>query len=437
MHISINKKNKMIFLGIILFRIALDLLYPVVAYDFEYMGFVYAPVFSKIAASYLILAGVTLMCVNVLNLNVNSDLLLFILYLVSFVPNTSGYAFMGFETKFILLSALFWFEIWLLIGFRWKYKKNQPLRLSRFTKELLLLYYPLAISLVLMAYAFFYNGFQLTLDFSSVYTLRAAYVQRGYSAVMERIIPWSAIITLPVGAIYAIWKKKWFYLIPLTIAEIAVFSLAGIKTYIFVYLLSIAAAVIYKKGVEEKHLPYALAAIGFLCLLFVAVHKEVADKVINFFFRRLLFTTTFNNNGYVEFFDSHEKMYLRCSFLRVLGKLGTDIPYGGNINRFIAGFIYPQGNNGSVPSGTFADAYGNFGIIGILIYPFLYVAILRLLDLVTKRTPRAFVFPTIISTAEYLLNGSLFTVILSYGFLYSIVYFYLIDQCKGDYGEKT
>lgn len=422
----INKINIALILGILAFRISLDFAYKnVVCMLFQNYNFQYNPNNTNMFLSYLILMIITSIFALFYDSKKPSSIMILLIYMLAYVPNTSLYYGMGLPHFFLFISSMFWFVIVGLYPFICKIKIKTIESVNKPITVKCVKFVPVAFFVFIIVFSAYYNGLYLTLDLSIVYDLRAAAKENSFGPILSRLIPWAGNVVFPVSAAIALKNRKYITLVVFTFAQIVTFSLAGTKTYLFAFAFSIIGVILINSDKYFKYLPFGMAGIT---ILGYTLYKWFnVTFIANYIVRRVLFTTSYNNWRYIEFFISNEKQYLRNSFMRWLKNFGVSIPYAENFSSFMGELIYNR-PDANVPAGTVADAYGNFGIIGLIIYPIFMIIMFRLLDKVSINIPAACVLPVIITSTEYILNGNVFSVMMTYGFWFALVYFYFMSK---------
>ncbi|QNU66800.1 hypothetical protein EHE19_018515 [Ruminiclostridium herbifermentans] len=421
-----KKINIILILGVLAFRISLDYAYKnMICVLYQNYKFEYTPNNTNLILSYLVLIIITSLFATVFNSRNPSSIMILLLYIMSYIPNTSLYYGMGLPHYFLLYSSLFWFIMIALYPFICKIKIKRIKSTNNKITIKCVKFVPFAFLILIVVFSAYYNGLYITLDLSIVYDLRAAAKENSFGPILSRLIPWAGNIVFPVSAAIALKNKKFIVLGVFTFAQIITFSLAGTKTYLFAFAFSIIGVILINSHKYFKYLPFGLAGITVLGYSMYKLFNSVF--IANYIVRRVLFTTSYNCWGYIEFFISNEKLYLRNSFMRWLKNYGVKIPYADNFSSFMGDLLYDR-PDANVPAGTVADAFGNFGILGLILYPLFMVIMFRLLDKVSTNIPSACVLPVIITSAEYILNGNVFSVMLTYGYWFALIYFYYMTK---------
>ena len=420
--------RRLIFLGVIVFRISLDIAYKlVISKDYGSFGFFYRLSDVKLIVSYIAMIVVLVCFVPQVKIERPASILLLTLLLMAFIPNMSLFAGMDLPYTFLLQSTLFWLSIAAFYSFgiikrtkigiritNWHFVGKASKKNNRIKPYIIFL---LAFAIVVIYSIRYNNGFSLRLNLNEAYDLRLA-ARGNVGNLMLRVLSWSGSIIFPLGIIMAVKKKNLWLLAIMIIGEIAAYAVNGTKTWIFAAALSFLMAVFVQKASRISWLPFMFSIATFFGTIF-GVSSKIGSFVNNYIVRRVFFSTSLTNYYWIDFFETNPKLYFTNSILGWIRRFVT-VPYDVNVANIIATKYYgnPLAN---ASSGTIACAYANLGWIGLIIYPLVTVAVVEFLDKVSENgmsnIPILFFYPLIISAAEYLLNGSIFTAVITYGYL--------------------
>ena len=131
---------------------------------------------------------------------------------------------------------------------------------------------------------------------------------------------------------------------------------------------------------REKVSLYAwfLAFLSFISFLEWKICQSFT--ICTLLIRRALFLPAYLNYHYYDYFSTHEQDVFRQSFLR---HLGIQSPYDIPIPRLI-GEVYYNSSDTNANNGLFSDAYLNMGTVGVLLFPFLLIMVINIIDSVAK-----------------------------------------------------
>jgi hypothetical protein len=227
------------------------------------------------------------------------------------------------------------------------------------------------------------------------------------------IVPWAGNVVFPFVMALGLARRR-FTLVVLGVAgDLLVYGTTGSKAILFSLAL---LPVLY------LFIRFALRAFGPLLMWSgVAVMTSsvlaiaVSDWPRSLFVTRLLVIPGELTAYYYEFFTTHPTYALSRSFLRFLGSGPSDIDPPNLIGRVYLhdGMVHPNAN-------VWADAIANYGLIGIVPFTIILGAVLWLLDTVAWDRDIAAIGPMLSLVGVTLSNGALFTCLLTQGIVLTI-----------------
>lgn len=300
---------------------------------------------------------------------------------ICIIPLLSTYAFNNsVDISYIIYPAIFWL---VLMGcfHRYAIKKDDyqkkylyiPFK-ADLTK--VLLYAGLIISFVIWLWA----GHPIILSMDDTTTQR----MNLRAAAMPSVLNYPFMIfggtILPYMFAQCIDERKYLYAVIFLLSGILLFFTNGMKTWLFMYLFIIGIYTVNKLSKESiRGLSLFIVATFVLLTIFCCLTYEYLGRV-DYTSQFARVTLLPNNIGFksVAFFSSldHEYLYLRESILRSF----FETPYVGGSDFYInygsaSTLISSRANNG-----LWGDAYRNFGILGMVVYPLMTAKIFRLLE---------------------------------------------------------
>lgn len=414
------KKYFSISMLLIIYRFLLDFSYEQVAISFEYQGlFLNNKTNLSNIYSWAIFIFFIPFCIKLFSRNRLSNLVSIILVIFSLIPTTVAIGFRSdYEPYYVFLIIMYW--IMFFLGFY----MIRPIVFRSIFKSIKFLPYfivVLCISTVLI-YSFLRTGFRLHFDIINVYDIRAE--ARGYSVIfpMNYILSF-ADNALPFFMIFFIHKRKYFFSLIVMLSIFVNFSITGTKQIIFISLCGLIGYYLIK----NKDDWYRILVAAILLISFSLLELFFLETILltGLFSYRVLFIPTELHFSYFNFFQINEIDLYRQSLL----KFFFDSPYDVNIQflmgEYSIGDITARANNG-----LFSDAYLNLGSLGVLIYPFLLVLLLRIFDGVVLKLNHRLWFLLAIYIGFVLLGMTLSTALFTAGFLPFLMILHLF--CDND-----
>lgn len=409
-------------LAVFVFRFLLDVSYALCVVPFySYLyPFRFEPSGDSLALSWILLLIFTPLCFVTYRKGRPSDILVTILYLVSYVPTSSLIAFQGFDGQFIFAISLFWL-IFLCANCIIGNIELGEIRSSTRVGTTWLVVTLLCIAVVFVSWK--YTGFRINLNLSSVYEMRMEAREYSLPFPFTYLIGASRLI-LPLVSVFLLWKRRFALFFCLAIVQILLFSIDGSKSALFSLVLMVASYYLVRKP-SSSLVAKLLFLVALVCLLVFLITGRT--ELLSYAVRRMMYLPALLHGEYYDFFSSHpHDFYIQSIF----SKFGFDSPYTTSIPHVVAEF-YHGSTTMSANNGLFSDAYANLGLMGCIVLPVAYIGLFRLIDACARGLSMRVVFPALIPVALTLLSSSFFTVLISHGLLFYVLALYLLPRSGG------
>lgn len=407
-------------LSISVVRILIDISYilyiqPIHAYQYGFR-FAYDP--ESLLLSWALLVSFALIASIDLKERL-SDLVINILFMVSFVPTTTIIAYHGVEGEFVLVFSVYWAI--LLIA-----KKLAPIiptpTINGKTRKGATWVATAVVVATALVISYSLTGFRVTIDLFSAYELREEAADALLPGALSSLF-YFAKTAIPILAINHLEKKSYLSAALLCFCQLLLFSFDGSKSALFSLALALILYLFVKRVTFDRVL---ICMVVFVALSLVEKVCFGTVYLLNFAVRRLFCVPAVLNTYYYEFFSVNPIDYYRQS---VFSKLGIDSAYDVPIANLI-GMNY-LGSDSYANNGMFADAFANLGIIGLIVMPICIVLVLRLLDSFSKGLSLAATAPLAVVAAFTFLSSSFFTVLITHGLLLDIVLVLFLVRKEG------
>jgi len=341
-----------------------------------------------------------------------------LLFVLMVVPTLSLYAMKSESRAFMyLFIGGFWLTL-LVIRFLPK------VRITRIKNSSSALLIGLSgVSFLVYAVLFRIRGVPTldALNLSSVYEVRTAFYAQGLRGIMGYLISWQANVINSFLIGLAWYGRRYFGVATVLVLQLLLFLFTGMKSFLFAPALVLF--LVY--AVQKKHF-FELTLKGFIIgTSFSFVFHALGGSIMvpSVLIRRLFFVPAQNYFYYYDFFSSHQLMYLSQSILNPF----FANPYGMRITNMIGSLYYGQPAM-SVNTGYLADAYMNFGALGVVIFSVFLGVFLVILDSLTKKTDTAIAVAVIAMPLVSLVNSAFFTTLATHGFLLSMLVLWLYSR---------
>lgn len=434
----LNRVKAEYFISVVLFRILIDLIYfNSISQRFSYEGYANARTPETAAASWILLIVSYLFMHRILanDTERNSNIIVTVLYFVSFIPFTTCISAGMISTGFMIYNTVYWLA---LLFFQTVSETAEIKPFARIraggisSRDINIAAIGMLSLMVIIFISWKYTGFRLTVNLLSVYDLRAE--ARGYAfpKALSYLFAWVLAVN-PVLLGLSLIRKKWAMALMFFAAQMLCFGVNGLKTTFFMPFVVIFVILFSAYGVYpniKKVIICGLCAVMILAIAetMIAQTTNITDIVV----RRVFFVPNNLGERYYDFFSNNPPDYFRSSFLRHFGFSSPYTADGSKGFTYIIGALYfgkPQMN---CNNGLSSDALANLGIFGCLIMPLALIIVLRIFDRSTVNvstlisiTPALFITYNLIST-------TLTTVLLTHGVIILIIMMAIIGNETDD-----
>ena len=418
MSVEATNNRIKITLGIFIFRVILDFLYSkFVATIFGYTGFKITASTGRYVMSWLVLLIFVPIVIRIHKKTTISSIAMMLLVYWSVVPFTTMIAFYPYELVFIFQNTIYWLILFTLYNLIPKINlvriKNDSL-VNFFIKLVILSFF---VSILYISWRF--TGFRITIDLSNVYNLRSEVINFRMPTILSYIYSASKAVN-PVLVVYYLSNKKYSIAGFILFIQLLSFSINGSKTVLFSTLLAVILYWFYNEKYKNRA-PWMFVVLGVLGAIEVYLNKTYL--IIAFFIRRVFFVPNLLNYYYYDFFTANTPDYLRQSFLR---HFGLRSPYSAIDN--LIGLIYFNKPEMGANSGLISDAYANFGILGLVIMPFVIVFALKIIDACSEGLDIRIFVVSGVTLAFIFVSSFFFTILVTHGFLVLCLILYFLPR---------
>lgn len=414
-------ENKaMLFLVLCLIRIMLDVIYcRVVSPYYSYLGLTITLSSFRLIGSWFMFF---VYCI-LISIITNDDsekhkgsVVLTILLCCSAIPTTTIVAYFDVDLKFIIYNTLYW--TMLVFFYRLKFKRVSSFSFIRNRNRL----YVYIISFIYMLAVFFicikYTGIEISFDLSKVYEVRTAFKSDSIPIILQYLF-FSSTVVFPILLAYGLNRKNKLLIILTILFQLIAFFADGRKSTLFMLIITILGYYFIKK-LNNKLIPFGIVIIIFFGYLEYRCFNTTF--VIVYFIRRLFLLPAYLQYAYYDFFSVNSKDFLNQS---IMGRLGRESIYNKPIPQII-GQNYYGGSYAN--NGLFSDAFSNFGVLGIILFPAMIAFSLKYLDKCSRGLSLGLCIGVILTTSFSLLSTSFFTVMLTHGFIICCIVIDLIPR---------
>ncbi|MGE7762635.1 hypothetical protein [Peribacillus sp. NPDC097895] len=400
--------------------------------EYYYMGYIYRqpPSEEMVATSmFFILLPVVFAKKD---LDKPSELVFWILYFIVYIPVVwvPNYLFVTIQPDFIFTNVLL-FLCLLIIGNvnRLPARKFTPVNVNL---GLLKIIFVITL-LIFFLYIFKVSGgisLKPPIDSEDIYNKRMGFRTK-LTPLAGYIIQWLAKVWNPLIIAFGLCKKKYIYVVIGLSLQYLLYTVNGLKSTLLSTGILIIVFISFQRKGRNFAIFFCLSLCSVLGISILLDYILEQDFLSNLFARRVVITPGLLTAYYVDFFSNNPKALLSYSiFEKFIDPVYDQTP------PFIIGTEYFGRPDMAANANMFADAFSNFGYIGILIYTVILAAILWLYDSLTENEKWhsigtiLFVIP-----AWCLADTALTTTFVTNGMGFACVIMYLLlgtDLQKGD-----
>lgn len=283
--------------------------------------------------------------------------------------------------------------------------------------------YFISISVILIT--LYYNGLQINLNLDEVYSLRSEWSASGMPNIFNYYLPFAARIT-PILLIITLKQRRVLLSSLLIFSQLVSFSFGGMKYTLFALVLGILFYFFGQKVDAKKIIIYFSAFVG-VCLIECLLSKEQIPLLTVYTLRRTSFIPNQIGFYFFSFAQENDYLYYSESFLRGL----LNYPYQYAFPHVIGSYAFGLPDMGA-NTGLFAEGFSQIGWLSLPVYAILYVFIFRLYGACTRGFKKTELFHApllgVILYSMTFLDGAYFSVLLTQGFLLSLVVFYFLSN---------
>ncbi len=262
-----------------------------------------------------------------------------------------------------------------------------------------------------MTLAYLYSGFRFTISFEDSLEYRLYMRTVNLPTLVRYLFPLTGTVFLPYLFIRFLNNKKYFFVFLIFILGVLNYSINGMKTWLVIYLLELFVFIFSKQKNKYKYMVSFMSLfLSVLTILAIIIYNKFNSLFLVSILRRVLLIPAGINYLYIDFFSINEKLFLRESVFRIFFKSPYKIG-----SSFLIGGMRTGNYEANANNGLLGDAYSNFGLIGVFLYPLILVMTFYIVLKLTKKTDINILIPLLLILVWNLINCSFFTWLLTGG----------------------
>ena len=356
-----------------------------------------------------------------------SQVALWSLYILGYVPTTLipyyvlGTGFRGIlpltvtvTVSFALLSAL----TTIRLGTTWA--PRIPMR----TYENFII----ALAIALAGYIILAFGFSFSLPaLADVYSVRSTFdraVAASSLPLVAYVVDWSLYVASPLLILLGLRSGRVGMIIGGLFLELLVYGTTGYKSALLSVLLVVPLLVLLTRRLRPAF-GLGLPLAGLALVIGSAAWDQISNSILasSLFLHRAIALPGQLAADYYDLFSSHQQFGLTQSVFSFLGPTPFDLPPARLI-----GAVYFGDPSEDANANLWADAFANFGLIGIIVFTIILALVLIWLDSAATGRDLRVTGALAGLMAIVLSNSALLTTILTHGLALAIVLIYLMPR---------
>ena len=226
----------------------------------------------------------------------------------------------------------------------------------------------------------------------------------------------------PIAIARGLTTRRWLWAMLGVATELFLVSITGFKQLLFSSIL-VAGVVILVKTTDVSRLGYRVAALAGSGVFAVTAFDFFSGgwSLSSVFVRRMVLTTAINTKYHFEFFSENPKAYLGY------GLLSRWVEYPYELSpAFLIGQFYYGNPETSANANIWADAFANFGLLGVFGFTAILAGLLLFIDALAKGLPEGLAVAAFAQSAFSLSNTAMLTVFLTHGMLLAVALVYFM-----------
>lgn len=270
-----------------------------------------------------------------------------------------------------------------------------------------------------------FHGWSIT-SLASFYEVRETYAKnlKNSSHLFAYIFSWLDHCLHPFLIAVGLYQRRRMLVATGIAGQLILVSVSGFKTTLLAIPIILGVYAFVKYGFLKRITPVLLSLVA-LCWISWLLDVTIVGSpwYSSIMVRRGLLLPGFLSGAYFDFFSQHGLLYYSQGILSSV----TPVILRDPVARVIAA-NYLHSNGASANANFWADAFANFGYIGMVAISLLFALYLWVLDSVALGLPKAFVLAFVLVALLPVVNSSLLTGLLTHGGLLSLLLVYLSQE---------
>jgi hypothetical protein len=267
-----------------------------------------------------------------------------------------------------------------------------------------------------------------------VYNVRSDFEELTVTAnpIISMLMNWQQKVVNPLLIAYGVVRKKPIALVGGLIGQLLLYSFAGHKTVLFSALMVFGILIGLWKGAKYFGPIIVTGLISLVTLLATVDLAANSLALTSLFVRRMILLPGLLTGHYFEYFSTHQ-------MAQSLGPLLTpffDNPYDISLPRIIGGEYFGS-DDVAANANMWADAFANFGVIGIVSFSVILGVIIWVFNSLALERDYRIVGSLAGLSAWTLCNSGLGVSLLTHGIAFALVIVYFMPHMERKRDDDT
>lgn len=305
------------------------------------------------------------------------DTVLYILYLISYIPTMILFFMKNLDLKFFLLVNLYWITIFFIKNIMniYKIRKIKIKKQNKITKYIkILIIFTLYIVIIDIIRS---NNIKIDLKYFNLYRVYELRNNIKLSTLQNIVLFCVGYTINPVLSTKVYFEKKYIKFLLIIFFQVLIFFIAGHKTQLLLPLAGIFMNMSLKKIKKIQNMNNIFSVV-----LLTAVFEKIVLQTTylqEFLIRRIWFVPAILHEYYLKFFETNTKLYFSedLFILRILVKILNISPPYSVASGFMIGKEFFHSDKMYANNGLLSYGYAECGILGIILYAVLFAFLLK------------------------------------------------------------
>lgn len=280
--------------------------------------------------------------------------------------------------------------------------------------------------LYISSYGFSINTDLLSFDTLLIYGVRDTFNVASVSGIRAYIFENFSSLILPVSVAYAVLFNRYLMLICSLFMVLVIFSTDAMKGTLLAPIMSGIIMLLFKKKVITNQfdlLKVSFLSSSILLIILLLINDTLFISALVYF--RTIFLPSMISSFYFDFFQFNDFTYFSDTGIF---SFFTGDSYPLNVKKMVASNYLYKNPATNMNVGLVGDGFLKIGFLGILVTAIVLSIFLKLINELGKNKNTILIKAMLFYPFYALINGSLYTIILTNGLFLSIILIIFLEK---------